>query len=144
MNTNSKNILVLAGISVLVALLVVPLMTSTHTDEPKALAEDKAAVSGQTRTVIVAGNQDPQFGPIQLRISAGDEVEFFNVDGFGGIGRAHHVVSIDAGSGIPNGVFDIGVLSMGEKATITLTEPGVYGFVDILWPATRGAIIVDP
>lgn len=144
MKSSHKNTLVLAGVSALVALLVVPLMTSSHIDEPKARAEDKSVVSSQTRTVIVAGNQDPQFSPMQLRIKAGDSVEFFNVDGADGVGRAHRVISIDAGSGIPNADFDTGILSMGEKSTITLSEPGVYGFVDILWPATRGAIIVEP
>ena len=145
MTTKQKNILVLAGISALIALLSVPIMTAGHFDEPKVQAEDSSApVLMQPRIVIVAGNEDPQFSPIQIKIRVGEEVKFFNVDGFEGIGRAHHVVSIDVGSGMPDGIFDTGVLSVGESTTIKMTESGVYGFIDILWPASRGAIIVEP
>jgi plastocyanin len=145
MTTKQNSILVLAGISALVALLSVPIMTAGHFDEPKAQAEDNSTPAlMQPRIVIVAGNEDPQFSPIQLKIRAGEEVKFFNVDGFEGIGRAHRIVSMDVGSGVPDGIFDTGVLSMGESATIKMSESGVYGFIDVLWPSSRGAIIVEP
>jgi plastocyanin len=145
MTTKQKGIIALAGISALIALLSVPIMTAGHFDEPKAQAEDDSAPAlMQPRIVIVAGNEDPQFSPIQIKIRAGEEVKFFNVDGFKGIGRAHRIVSMDVGSGIPDGIFDTGILSMGESSTIKMSEPGVYGFIDMLWPASRGAIIVEP
>jgi plastocyanin len=142
MKTNHKSILALAGVAALVALLSVPVMSDNA--EPQAKAASDVAPVLQPRTVIVAGNEDPQFGPKQLTITAGEEVKFFNVDGFNGVGRVHQIVSVDAQSGIPNGVFDTGVLSRGGSATIKITEPGVYGFIDQLWPATQGTITVVP
>lgn len=145
MTTKQTKTAVLAGITALIALLSVPIVTAGHFDEPKVRAEDGIVPTIiQPRTIIVAGNEHPQFSPIQVSVKVGEEIRFYNVDGADRVGRAHHIVSIDAGSGIPNGLFDTGVLSVSESATIKMTEPGVYGFVDILWPSTRGAIVVEP
>jgi plastocyanin len=92
--------------------------------------------------IQIVGTQDMQFAPAKIRINVGDEVKFINVDGQNG-GLAYWVLSVDSANGVPNGVFDSGLMEVGDTYTVKFNARGVYTFIDGIYPATEGYIVVE-
>jgi plastocyanin len=133
---SAKKAFMLAVIPVIVAAMLVPAFT--HNTEPQAAAETNA----KTVQIRIVGSDDVQFAPSRVSIKVGDEVTFINVDGYNG-GVQHWVLSIDGVSGIPDGVFNSGMMKVGDTYTVKFNTHGVYTFIDGIYPATNGYIIVD-
>jgi len=126
----------LAGIALILAATSVPAFTSNV--EPQAYAETNA----KTAQIQIIGTHAPQFAPTKVRINVGDEVNFINVDGQKG-GVIHSILSIDSTNGVPNGVFHSGLMKVGNTYTVKFTTHGLYEFIDGIYPAMHGYIVVD-
>jgi len=134
-NNLGKKVVALAGIVLILTALVVSVFTNNF--ELRAYAETNTKAA----QILIVGTQAPQFAPERVSVKAGDEVKFINVDGESG-GLPHWVLSIDSLSGVPNGAFDSGLMNVGDTYTVKFNTRGVYTFIDGIYPATHGYIIV--
>ena len=74
------------------------------------------------------------FRPGSVRIKAGSQVIFRNLDPFG-----HNVYSPDQG-----GTFDIGLQVPDASTAVTFREPGTYTVMCRIHPKMRASVTVDP
>ncbi len=133
-NESAKKVFVLAGM-ILAAMLAQGL---TYYIPPQANADTNA----KTAQVLILGTHAPQFAPSKARINVGDEVKFINVDGQNG-GVIHRILSIDSANGVTNGVFNSGLMKVGDTYTVKFNKHGLYEFIDGIYPAMHGYIVVD-
>ncbi len=139
MTTNQKKGLVLAGFVFFAAvLLLLPAMASEKAPNVNAQQLYKTT---QTSVMIVGTGSDTQFYPSYLNIRVGDTVAFINQDGTSG-GIAHSVLSVDSTSGMANGVFDSGLLHVGNIFKVKFDKIGTYSYIDPTYPNAVGTIIV--
>ncbi len=89
------------------------------------------------KTIDILGLEAPFFSPSTISIKAGETLTFDNVDA-----NFHTVTSGTANTG-PDGTFDSGLLSAGEKFTLTLDKPGTYQYYCTIHPNMVGTIIVS-
>jgi len=89
------------------------------------------------KTIDILGLEAPFYSPNTVRIKAGETLTFDNVDG-----NFHTVTSGSQRTG-PDGTFDSGLLSAGEKFTLTLDKPGTYQYYCTIHPNMVGTIIVS-
>ena len=89
------------------------------------------------KTIDILGLEAPFYSPNIVRIKAGETLTFDNVDG-----NFHTVTSGSQQTG-PDGTFDSGLLSAGEKFTLTLDKPGTYQYYCTIHPNMVGTIIVS-
>ncbi len=131
---SAKKVFVLAGM-ILAAILA---QAFTYYIPPQANADTNA----KTAQILILGTHAPQFAPFKARINVGDEVKFINVDGQNG-GVIHRIISIDSANGVPNGVFNSGLMKVGDNYTVKFNKHGLYEFIDVIYPAMHGYIVVD-
>lgn len=74
------------------------------------------------------------FSPTNVRIKAGSQVVFKNLDPFG-----HNVYSPDQG-----GVFDIGLQQPETSTAVTFRQPGTYTIRCRIHPKMRATVAVEP
>jgi len=89
------------------------------------------------KTIDILGLEAPFYSPNTIRIKAGETLTFDNVDA-----NFHTVTSGNQATG-PDGNFDSGLLSAGEKFTLTLDKPGTYQYYCTIHPNMVGTIIVS-
>ncbi|EGG41846.1 Hypothetical protein Nlim_1289 [Candidatus Nitrosarchaeum limnium SFB1] len=133
----SKKILILTSISLIAAAMIVP--TIAGYDEPKVQAE-QAVKKGLVQTIMIVGIDEIAFVPNIATINVGDTIVFINQDGYAG-GFAHSIIAVD-GYGNPTGQFESPLIQVGETFKITFTEPGIYQYIDSIYPGEQGIIAV--
>ncbi|HXV66845.1 MAG TPA: plastocyanin/azurin family copper-binding protein [Nitrosopumilaceae archaeon] len=97
--------------------------------------------SSMTKTVMIIGNIDSVFVPQIIHINLNDSIKFINQDGQNG-GVAHNVVSIDQITLEPNGNFNGYLQNAGDTFTVKFVEPGIYYYIDSIYPKILGTIVV--
>lgn len=133
-----KQALILASISLITAAMFVPVITG-H-DEPTVQAEP-VIKNGLERTIMIVSVDETMFAPNIVRANAGDTIVFINQDGFAG-GVTHSIIAVD-GYGNPTGQFESDLIPVGKTFKVTLNEPGIYQYVDSMYPDTKGIIAVN-
>ncbi len=106
-----------------------------------ALSEAYATNNSYEKTVRIAGLDEVSFVPNTINITKGDTIVFINVDGTNG-GTAHSIVSVQTGTTLPDGTFDSGLIKIGQSFKISFDEPGIYEYIDSIYPSIRGIIHV--
>ena len=106
-----------------------------------ALSEAYATNNSYEKTVRIAGLDEVSFVPNTINITKGDTIVFINVDGTNG-GTAHSIVSVQTGTTLPDGTFDSGLIKIGQSFKISFDEPGIYEYIDSIYPSIRGIIQV--
>ena len=106
-----------------------------------ALSEAYATNNSYEKTVRIAGLDEVSFVPNTINITKGDTIVFINVDGTNG-GTAHSIVSVQTGTTLPDGAFDSGLIKIGQSFKISFDEPGIYEYIDSIYPSIRGIIHV--
>jgi len=106
-----------------------------------ALSEAHATKNSFDKTVRIAGLDEVSFVPNTINIAKGDTIVFINVDGTNG-GAAHSIVSVQTGTTSPDGTFDSGLIKTGQSFKISFDEPGIYEYIDSIYPSIRGIIHV--
>ncbi len=106
-----------------------------------ALSEAHATENSFDKTVRIAGLNEVSFVPNTINIAKGDTIVFINVDGTNG-GAAHSIVSVQTGTTSPDGTFDSGLIKTGQSFKISFDEPGIYEYIDSIYPSIRGIIHV--
>ena len=106
-----------------------------------ALSEAYATNNSYEKTVRIAGLDEVSFVPNTINITQGDTIVFINVDGTNG-GIAHSIVSVQIGTTLPDGTFDSGLIKIGQSFKISFDEPGIYEYIDSIYPSIRGIIHV--
>ena len=106
-----------------------------------ALSEAYATNNSYEKTVRIAGLDEVSFVPNTINITKGDTIVFINVDGTNG-GIAHSIISVQAGTTLPDGTFDSGLIKTGQSFKISFDEPGIYEYIDSIYPSIRGIIHV--
>jgi len=104
-----------------------------------ALSEAYATNNSYEKTVRIAGLDEVSFVPNTINITKGDTIVFINVDGTNG-GIAHSIISVQAGTTF--GTFDSGLIKTGQSFKISFDEPGIYEYIDSIYPSIRGIIHV--
>ncbi|GKS67895.1 hypothetical protein YTPLAS73_14420 [Nitrosarchaeum sp.] len=132
-----KQALILASISLIIAAMFVPIITGS--DRPSVQAE-QTVKQGLERTIMIVGVDEIVFVPNISKINVGDTVVFINQDGSAG-GFGHSIIAVD-GYGNPTGQFESTLISVGETFKVTFTEPGIYQYMDSIYPSTKGIIAV--
>ena len=102
---------------------------------------DNISISSVVKTVKIVGLDDVSFAPNMINITKGDTISFLNVDGSDG-GTDHTVTSVKMATMEPDGVFDSGSLEVGKTFKVTFQKPGVYEYIDSLYPTISGRINV--
>ena len=93
------------------------------------------------KTIRLTGG-DVVFVPSIIKINVGDKITFLNVDGTNG-GMAHAIISVDGETGIPDNIFDSGLLKTGDRFEFHFPESGIYTYIDSMHhPEMHGVIIV--
>ena len=93
--------------------------------------------SNEENKVDILGLEAPFYTPNTVNIKAGETLTFDNIDA-----NFHTITSGTQESG-PDGTFDSGLLSAGEKFTFTLDTPGTYQYYCTIHPNMIGTIIVS-
>ena len=88
-------------------------------------------------TVGIIGLEAPFYSPNSYSVKVGQATTFDNIDA-----NFHTVTSGNPESG-PDGTFDSGLLSAGEKYTLTLDKPGNYEYFCTIHTTMRGTITVS-
>ncbi len=108
-----------------------------------ALSEVYATNNSYDKTVRITGiDHGVSFTYNTINITKGDTIVFINVDGTNG-GAAHSIVSVQTGTTIPDGIFDSGIIKIGQSFRVSLNEPGIYEYFDSIHPHIRGTIHVE-
>lgn len=94
-------------------------------------------ISGDSNTVGIVGLESPFYSPNNFSAKVGQTITFDNVDG-----NFHTVTSGNAASG-PDGKFDSGLLSAGDKYSVTLDKPGTYEYYCTIHTNMVGTITVS-
>jgi len=89
------------------------------------------------KTIEILGLEAPFYSPNTINIKSGETLTFDNVDA-----NFHTVTSGNQATG-SDGNFDSGLLSAGEKFTLTLDKPGTYQYYCTIHPNMVGTIIVS-
>ncbi len=106
-----------------------------------ALSEAYATNNSYEKTVRITGVDDVSFAPNTINITKGDTIVFINVDGTNG-GTAHSIVSVQTGTTLPDGTFDSGLIKTSQSFRVSFDEPGIYEYIDSIYPSIRGIIHV--
>ena len=106
-----------------------------------ALSEAYATSNSYEKTVRIAGLDQVSFVSNVINITKGDTIVFINVDGTNG-GTAHSIISVQAGTTLPDGTFASGLIKIGQSFRISFDEPGIYEYIDSIYPNTIGVIHV--
>ncbi len=106
-----------------------------------ALSEAYATNNSYKKTVRIAGLDGVSFIPNTINITKGDIIVFINVDGTNG-GIAHSIVSVQIGTTLPDGIFDSGLIKTGQSFRVSFGEPGIYEYIDSIYPNISGTIHV--
>lgn len=85
------------------------------------------------QTVPTIEQKGIAFQPGSVRVKAGSQVVFRNLDPFG-----HNVYSPDQG-----GVFDIGLQQPDSSTAVNFREPGTYTIMCRIHPKMRATVTVD-
>ncbi len=141
MQTTKKAGIVLVGI--VLGLIISPAVAVSNAYSSRASVElvDNLSTSDVVKTVKIVGVEDVSFAPNVINITKGDTISFLNVDGSDG-GTDHAVTSVKTATMEPDGVFDSGTLRVGETFKVTFHKPGVYEYIDSLYPTLPGRITV--
>ncbi|MCH7967315.1 MAG: hypothetical protein IIB02_07895 [Thaumarchaeota archaeon] len=106
-----------------------------------ALSEAYATNNSYDKIVRIAGLDDVSFVSNTINITKGDTIVFINVDGTNG-GVAHSIVSVQTGTTLPDGIFDSGLIKIGQSFKVSFDEYGIYEYIDSMYPSIRGIIHV--
>ena len=93
--------------------------------------------ASDSNTVGIVGLEAPFYSPNNFSAKAGQTISFDNIDA-----NFHTVTSGNAASG-PDGKFDSGLLSAGDKYTLTLDKPGEYDYFCTIHTNMVGTITVS-
>lgn len=133
-----KQALILASISLIAAAMIVPVIAGN--DEPKVQAESNIK-QGLDTSIVIAYMDETVFDPSTTAINVGDTVVFINQDGYPGrIG--HAIIAVDENR-TPTGEFASELIPVGKTFKITFTEPGIYHYMDSIYPSVKGIITVQ-
>ena len=141
MKTTKKVGIVLAGI--VLGLIISPAVAVSEAYSARTSVEliENISTSSVVKAVKIVGLDDVSFAPNVINITKGDTISFLNVDGSDG-GTDHTVTSVKMATIEPDGVFDSGTLRVSETFKITFHKPGVYEYIDSLYPTLPGRITV--
>ena len=96
-------------------------------------SEDEGTDAGAAKAVTV-DVRDFKFGPPAVTVSVGARVTFVNRD------KAPHTAQTDLGS--RSAEFDTGRLERGDRRSVTLRDPGRFGYFCALHPFMKGTVRV--
>ncbi len=141
MKTTKKVGIVLVGI--ILGLIISPAIAVSEAYSARASVEliENLSISSDVKTVKIVGLEDVSFAPNVINITKGDTISFLNVDGSDG-GTDHTITSVKTATMEPDGVIDSGALRVGETFKVTFHKPGVYEYIDSLYPTISGRITV--
>jgi len=141
MQTTKKVGIVLAGI--VLGLIISPAVAVSEAYSARTSVEliENLPISSVVKTVKIVGLDDVSFAPNTINITKGDTISFLNVDGSDS-GTDHTVTSVKMATMEPDGVFDSESLRVGETFKVTFQKPGVYEYIDSLYPTISGRINV--
>ncbi len=141
MKTTKKVGIVLAGI--VLGLIISPAVAVSNAYSSRTSVElvENLSTSSVVKTVKIVGVEDVSFAPNMINITKGDTISFLNVDGSDG-GTDHTVTSVKMATMEPDDIFDSGSLRVGETFKVTFHKPGVYEYIDSLYPTISGRITV--
>ena len=141
MQTTKKVGIVLAGI--VLGLIISPAVAVSEAYSARTSVEliENLSISSVVKTVKIVGLDDVSFAPNVINIAKGDTISFLNVDGSDG-GIDHTITSVKTATMEPDGAFDSGSLRVGETFKVTFHKPGVYEYIDSLYPTISGRITV--
>jgi len=141
MKTTTKVGIVLAGI--VLGLIISPAVAVSEAYSVRTSVEliDNLSISSVVKTVKIVGLDDVSFAPNTINITKGDTISFLNVDGSDS-GTDHTVTSVKTATMEPDGAFNSGSLRVGETFKVTFQKPGVYEYIDSLYPTISGRITV--
>ncbi len=125
--------------SILLTILVLMIPITSYQEESDTI-ENTSSTSIE-KIIGIMGTEENSVSPNQIYVRTFDVVIFINLDGANG-GTTHNVISVKTGTTEPDGTFDSGSIKTGENFKITLTEPGIYEFLDPIYPNIRGTIHV--
>ena len=141
MQTTKKVGIVLAGI--VLGLIISPAVAVSEAYSSRTSVElvENLSISSVVKTVKIVGLDDVSFAPNTINITKGDTISFLNVDGSDS-GTDHTVTSVKMATMEPDGVFDSGSIGVGKTFKVTFQKPGVYEYIDSLYPTISGRINV--
>lgn len=93
--------------------------------------------TSDSNTIGIIGLESPFYSPNNYSAKVGQVTTFDNIDA-----NFHTVTSGNPESG-PDGIFDSGLLSAGDKYTLTLDKPGTYEYYCTIHTSMRGTISVS-
>lgn len=129
-------------VTIVLGLIFSPAIALSESDGTRHTVEYiETTTSDVIKHVKIVGLEEIPFSPNTINIEHGDIVIFTNVDGSNG-GTDHTIVSVKTGTSEPDGVFNSGVLSVGETFKVTIQQPGNYEYLDSLHPTIPGRINV--
>lgn len=141
MKTNKKVGIALAAI--VLALVISPAIPYSEAGETRKIATSMQnhSMPDTIKTVMIVGGETSQFVPNVTHLNIGDSIRFINQDGRNG-GIAHQIISVDE-SGIPNGKFNAIFQNVGDTYTKKFVEPGMYNYIDTIFPLMQGIVVVS-
>jgi plastocyanin len=93
--------------------------------------------TNNSNSIGIIGLESPFYSPNNFSAKVGQTVSFDNIDA-----NFHTVTSGNAASG-PDGTFDSGLLSAGDKYSLTLDKPGKYDYFCTIHTNMVGTITVS-
>ncbi len=137
MRTSKKIGIALAAI--VLALVVSPAIPYSEAGEARKTASsaENPSTSNTIQSVMIAGNEDPQFVPNVVPLKIGDSIRFINQDGL-----AHQVISIEE-NGMPDGKFGATLQNSGDTYIEKFTESGIYHFSDSTYTQMHVILVVS-
>ncbi|MGI9566509.1 MAG: cupredoxin domain-containing protein [Nitrosopumilus sp.] len=104
--------------------------------------EESSSLPDSTDNTIRLTGGIPDFVPNFIQVNVGEKITFVNVDGTNG-GTSHAVISVNSETGVPDGLFDSGLLKTGDRFEVQFDESRVYTYVDSMYhPQIHGIISV--
>ena len=125
--------------SILLTMLVGMAPISSYQEELETA--EKQSSTSKEKIIRITGTEENSNSPNSIYVRTFDVVIFVNLDGTNG-GTDHAIASVKIGTSEPDGTFYNGLIKTGESFEITITEPGIYEYIDIKHPNIRGTIHV--
>ncbi len=89
-------------------------------------------------TVNIIGIEAPFFTPNTINVKTGTTIAFANVDG-----NIHTVTSVKSGTTEPDGIFDSGMIKIGDSFAQKFDKPGTYEYFCSIHPGMKGTVNVS-
>ncbi len=126
--------------SITLAMLALLVPIASYQEDPNAVSAT-SSTTGIGKIVRISGMDENSFVPNITYIRTNQTLTFINMDGTNG-GIAHSIVSAQTGTTLPDGTFESGLIKTGQSFRVSFDEPGIYEYLDSIYPHIRGIIHV--